>query len=882
MAAPSAPPNRSPFKSVPRSLRHNQLAPPKYTMEKACNVPVTVATYVADTKKSAVTLVDWDKITSNEKVKGALDAVADMGYSDTGPFYGAATYLLNCISHAYLEATASTRDPETPPMAIVFSSSSSDYVPGDFLNAAIKPDLLAFVDDPDTLARALQKVNFAELKHCSFLGGVGEWKKRSGIPGQFLWYETTSLRYRPDLSIVHGLLIDNGRLRLASLNACGSWASGSETIGKVDIRVDDKVVGHTIPSTDTWIAFVVLLYKAHAERDTRFSLTHSENKSAQWEVALPGFKPTVRPFHVTLPPGRMTWASFVLDLPESDVSPPTRTLAKGFLKTSWQDSSAVVNETFLLGYAHTDTWLPGLVRHWTSAIDERRTITLPDGSSEHTTRWKELVYLASVGQPLSQCKSALHLLKVIYDAAETHLHLLTEGILHGDMSWFNILCNPWHDNATLSVQPVAEGIPCIDFILTGDAKKSQPCALVLDLDHAALVQVIYMKGYNGRREKTGTPMFVSVELSSKTAVSSGSTRRLASIEDRLAELDNRRDLYARAFPDGDNDFMNNFRYVVEEEKKRIAADDKAYTDPKSLHRPHHDVESLYWVLLWAFARACPSGHSPHGTLNDPLTLFADVMLEHRLGEETLRCPLIFGEGVSEEVFHPLLREHFYPALEALAIYLSVPWQLYAPDVHPCHAHVALRRLLLPLIDDIVKKKIPDVSFNTAQPRTILSRRAGQDRKIATGPGTPTLMKSIDRIISSNSRCRTPPATPPPQLSPLPSVERAPMPSFGPATDLNRLLANRPRGRRGDVKDILPDYFFERGTVKRAVDDHEKEPAAKRAKTVPEPDGERHPRDLNALIQMFWADRTLWFGSGFHNEADANAALAAALRKSAAA
>ncbi|EJD48469.1 hypothetical protein AURDEDRAFT_112924, partial [Auricularia subglabra TFB-10046 SS5] len=274
-------------------------------MEKACNVPVTVATYVADTKKSAVTLVDWDKIANDEKVKSALNAVADMGYSHTDPFYDAATYLLNCISHAYLEETASTRGPETPPMAIVFSSSRSKYVPGDFLNAVIKPDLLAFVDDPDTLARALQNPHFQELKHCSFLGGAGEWKPRSGIPGQFLWYESTSLRYRPDLSTVHGLLIDNGRLRLASLNACGSWASGPVTIGKEDTLVDGEVVGHTIPSTDTWIAFVVLLYKAHADRDARFSLTHSDQKFVHWEVALPDFKPTVRPFHVTYPPGRM-------------------------------------------------------------------------------------------------------------------------------------------------------------------------------------------------------------------------------------------------------------------------------------------------------------------------------------------------------------------------------------------------------------------------------------------------------------------------------------------------------------------------------------------------------------------------------------------------
>lgn len=912
-------------------------------MEKESNPTLQVDTYI-DEIKAAADLAVWNAIADDQKVQNALTAVATIGYSHSNEFYHAASYLLNCISRAYLEATtkpkrkakakakakAKSQPAETTTAdhaqttAIVFSS-AREYVPGDYLGAHVKPDLHAFTSDRAMLSTALRAsagAPFSKLVNFPLNISFGEWKGESGALGQLLWYLAALKRCRPDLHTVHGLFIDAGkRLMLVSVNPCGSWSSKPVNMGFQELacaepqsltsgrkgkgKAKKAEVKMTIPSTDTWIAYVVLLYKTHVARDARFSLAERPDDTTLWNFQFPGFQPvTVLPFHATHCPGRMTWASFVLkpdtslssssssssspssvspsaaSSPSSSRSPspsPSESLStsptasprvKGFLKTSWQDCSSRFFETLLLQRAHNDAWLPGLVRHWheTSTIDPSP-ITLHLPPSPHTARVQELVHLASVGQPLSQCRSALHLLKVIYDATETHLRLLGKGILHGDMSWFNILCNPWHDKKTLGVRPVAEGVPCIDYILTADKEKSRPRALILDLDHAAISKVLYGKNYKGRQEKTGTPMFVAVELSSKSPIVSG-RHSLTAIIDRLATLDRPEyaELRKRAFPDDDFQFMARFRHVASEEDKRIAANIEAFTDPDTPHRPHHDVESLYWVLLWAFSRACPLGKSPHGGPNDPFSLFAEVMLDHRLGEETIRSEKLTGNGPVPDLFDPELRPHIYPALKDLATYLAVPWHLYVNDVHPSHAHVALRRILLPLIHKIQngKEGFKNVLFDTTQPRTILKWSAAVNRKSPTGPGTPSILKTLSssRLISSNSRC------PAPAAMPLPPVQNVPEVFVPPQFDEDD----------GEAWDAYPDDYYKHSAAsageKRPSDDTESEPEQKRAKL--DLKVKRHARDPDALIQMFYADRRLWFGNGFHNEGDAREALRAAL------
>ncbi|EJD48513.1 hypothetical protein AURDEDRAFT_162471 [Auricularia subglabra TFB-10046 SS5] len=661
-------------------------------MEDDCNPTIEVKSYVADIKAKVDSIV-WDRIAIDEKVQNALTTVATIGSSNTASFRHATSYLLNCISNAYLYATKPNADPADV-SAIVFSSSRDEYVPGDYLGAGVKADLTAFMGDVSKLASALNPLETPqsdEQVKFPHLLAIGELEAESGLRGEGLWYLSALLRYRPDLSTVHGLLLDDGKmLRLVSLNACGSWSSDPVALGFESPLANDDHGSNKkriIPSTDSWIAYVVLLYLTHAKRDARFSLTTSNGTppSAHWTVNLGSFVPTVRPFYATFAPGKMTWASFALEPSPSNIESPALSLANGFLKTSWQDVKDCFHESKMLTRTHKKEWLPGLVRPWSASLHRSRRISLYDASAyPHVKRQQEIVYLASLGHPLSQCRSALHLLKTVYDAAETHYQLAKRGILHGDMSWFNVLCNPWHDDATLRVKPAAKGIPCIDFILSGDAETSRPCALVLDLDNAAKMKDLYSKDYAGGTEKTGTPIFISVELSSKTPVRAGGSRSLRRLAERLAVLDERPELFARAFPgpDGDHNFMENFLRVVDKEEERAAAGECAFTNPGTRHLPLHDVESLYWILVWGFSRACPVGEDPHGMLNDDLSQFVDRMLEHRVGEpEGYRNGELYGNGISPHIFHYALRATVYPVLQDLATYLAIPWNLYVRDLY---------------------------------------------------------------------------------------------------------------------------------------------------------------------------------------------------------
>ncbi|EJD48449.1 hypothetical protein AURDEDRAFT_162408 [Auricularia subglabra TFB-10046 SS5] len=785
--------------------------------------------------KSSLAFERWNRLAVDPAVSSALSAVTSVPLvSGTSTFYGAVAHLLNRISRVFLDGT------DDNSQAIVFSSLADKDIPNDYFCVRVRPDLIAVGGTRATLEIALQATAgepYTNVEDWSHIIGVGVIHAFLADHSRCIQCLSSLKRYRPDFATVHGLLVADGQVSITSLDPRCSWASMSTPICS---GVD------SFPSVDTWIAYVVLLYQTHTNRDTRFiaPTTNASDSIRHWKVTPNDCVSYFRPLQAYCHPWKSAWLAFEVEpsSPPPRADSPLSLRSKGFLKASWQPASSKYTESYFLKHAHRRGWLPGLVRHRSCSRDaSAASIFVEDPEGQPRLELvKEIIHLASVGQPLSQCRSALHFLKVIYDAAETHYQLLRLGIIHRDLSWFNLLCFPWHDETTLLDKPVASDIPCVDFILTGD-KQSQPSALVLDLDHAALMQKLYTDDGNRGKERVGTPMFISIELSSKAPMRADSTRSLADITERLRVLDGRPELFARAFPNGDNDFIAKFLRIVKLEKTRIAAGEKAYTQPMSFHRPQHEVESLYWVLVWGFSRACPLGLSPHGTMGDALSQFAVTMLYHSPGVESGRSTSLYSMGLPEGPFHPLLRRDFVTALQDLATYLAVPWGLYLRDVHPDHAHVALRRILLPLIDDVVQGKVADVPFNTTQPRTLQSYQFCLDRAS--------------------------PVTPPPQpLSPPPSAELA----------TNVESPGSPTGLTcdNDALDNLSHHLFsERGPTptiigaKRAIDDGKNKPAPKRAKAghAVEP----HPRDVDALIKMLWADRDLWFGTGFHSDADVN-------------
>jgi hypothetical protein len=79
---------------------------------------------------------------------------------------------------------------------------------------------------------------------------------------------------------------------------------------------------------------------------------------------------------------------------------------------------------------------------------------------------KNYIVLGSIGEPLTQCTSVHHILRVFFDLMTrrlfirpresilmmflVHERLLDQGLLQGDIEFNSILCNPNHNPSTLN------------------------------------------------------------------------------------------------------------------------------------------------------------------------------------------------------------------------------------------------------------------------------------------------------------------------------------------------------------------------------------------------------------------------------------------------
>ncbi|EJD48525.1 hypothetical protein AURDEDRAFT_162484 [Auricularia subglabra TFB-10046 SS5] len=486
-----------------------------------------------------------------------------------------------------------------------------------------------------------------------------------------------------------------------------------------------------------------------------------------------------------------------------------------------------LTEGELLGYLHKDGWLPGLVRyHDFPQSDDTIQATI---KGETHVRFREILHLASVGEPLTQCGTPRQILEVAYDLAETHLQMLKRKIIHRDLSWFNVLCNPKHDPATLKDKSELTGIPCVEKIFGND--NGQPVVLLVDLDHAARTDHIWKPGYRTGIERTGTPMFVAMELSATGLQRVDYNNALDSdlLDDLMFDLkaiEGHADIYEHAFPGGSGGgFMDNFARVVELEKARLKVRPRLplFSDPLDLHRAHHDMETVYWDLLWTFVRALPQGSDPYpaGNLANSLGDMCTQMLQHQLGNEGSRYSYLKPSRSFEEFLHPGL-VHFAGLFRSLSQYFLIPWHRYVRDgiVEIDHAHHAVRRLLLTEI--VLLRTDAGQAFNVAldkvQPRIFESVGFGARKTIdwvGTGHGVGSKRKLAQVTPSAQPEG--------------PEVKRAKV--EGPQVD----------GEVTKVADVPADDR----TVENAVYEGT----------------EIRPGSARAMQSLFRESRQLWFGTG---------------------
>ncbi|EJD48523.1 hypothetical protein AURDEDRAFT_162482 [Auricularia subglabra TFB-10046 SS5] len=412
---------------------------------------------------------------------------------------------------------------------------------------------------------------------------------------------------------------------------------------------------------------------------------------------------------------------------------PTKSPPRDSSRVSWQDSGPPFKEGELLDFAHTTGWLSGLVRHrlYHRFEDNNVSMTVDDDTR---TRHLEVLHLTSLGEPLRQCRTLEQILSVAYDLVQTHLELLKRGIIHCDLSWFNVICKPRHHPVTNDMKPEVVTIPYIEQIFGNPT--GNPVGLLTDLDHAALTDVVWSPEYSPRKERTGTAMFIAFELSSETPIGyDGRKLRFTKILSRFEASEKR------------------FRVVLAKESKRDQnEDDSTSTDPAEMHRAHHDAQSVYWILLWCFSRALPKGRiafEPKTAPTAKLTQFCENMLSHTVGNEQIRPTYLNVSRGGVETLHPDL-QHFASMFSAMATYLCIPWHIYlaAGDVGPDHAHHALRRvLLLEIISLHNEAKKFNAELDTTQPR-IYAGIPQHDR-----PNIPYL-KSSSHVLKGSGSSQT--------------------------------------------------------------------------------------------------------------------------------
>ncbi|EJD52414.1 hypothetical protein AURDEDRAFT_142407 [Auricularia subglabra TFB-10046 SS5] len=671
----------------------------------------------------------------------------------------------------------------------------------------------------------------------------------------------------------------------------------------LDIPEEDEDVATRLAP---WIAFVYLAYRSYDQRDRKLSYNARQDSFPRWDVVdMTGRDArktyALTPFYSAPIPGRGTFAAFqVADTPlgldeankafrESEV--------KGFWKTSWQQLLGSKERELLDRLHGPDRWIPGLVRVYPLDKDKRLQVPLPgdivrqardadqvvhsaaDGEEQagddseklddeeeedsdedelqahaltglseadvqFVERDQEILHIASIGEPLSQCETPREILYAMYDLLETYDHLLDHDLIHRDVSWFNVMCKPRHH---IGKDTNSQERPCIrklmqDVLGQSDGKPPVSSVLLADLDHAIYTKDIGRKV--GLRERTGTPMFISIELSEFRCAVYGAPSQNVWDKTLLPALTAVKDtsLLLAAFPKDDGKFMDNLLKVKDREMART---ESVTLSVRPRHNPRHDGESIFWVFLWAFLRARPRGALPEN--NDALRLASTLckqLLAHKIGSANnasdqarmicFHCPEMLAN------FHSSLHG-FEKLFIAMASYLQIPWHLYHDIVEPNHVQVAFRRMVLGYVLDKELLAALDTALDTECPRPILQDETAKPTERKKTPRS-------DSVVGGTGRSSVADELQPAEDDKRPKKRKASgQPGRGSAPKKRAGPGRKPQlpGIPADAlsKDVADDGNLMTAATKYHHDLH------------------LNDRSAYALRLKVWKDRNLWFGKG---------------------
>jgi len=187
-------------------------------------------------------------------------------------------------------------------------------------------------------------------------------------------------------------------------------------------------------------------------------------------------------------------------------------------------------------------------------------------------------------------------------------------------------------------------------------------------------------------------MFCAIDISGGERAFKRMLNTIWDIRPTTFHLEGRaKEMYLKHYGSEPYDAFND--HLVRVENDTLAKCDIFESNSGILHSAVHDVESVFWIIMWFLIRASPVGDTE--TLSTDFVDTADGMLRHQIGKDQLAPRTVFISYKRHdwlEVLQPRLHR-LIDMLVNMGNYLGKRW-LQFPDISPYHAHEAVKRLLL--------------------------------------------------------------------------------------------------------------------------------------------------------------------------------------------
>ncbi|KAG8926025.1 hypothetical protein FRC00_003363 [Tulasnella sp. 408] len=341
--------------------------------------------------------------------------------------------------------------------------------------------------------------------------------------------------------------------------------------------------------------------------------------------------------------------------------------------------------------------------------------------------------LRQLGRPFASIPTAKEMLKVAFDTVEVLRNLKAKrGILHRDISTGNVMyAPPSEDNQDSETLTQDEEVLFFSEYFLSESQRRTTSVLLVDFNHAE--DLTNKTGPDHERvERTGTPIFMA------RAVGQGRAMDIPEWEPAqfLAPIPSAPDLYAEQYQD------SRLKKFPPQRSKIFTKPDE--DRPPWRHELDHDIESVFWLMLYWAMTAQPEG----GASEDIPTTSWSLLMGSVVDRDTLLNSLLqqrTSEGTFHSIFRPL--NGLFKKLAEILCSVDRHWLPKAETRNdPEYFAEAFQRLILQFLID--HEKGDDKSFMNQAINSKPRQRKGESTEV---PNSSTTNQRSHASSQSNKR-----------------------------------------------------------------------------------------------------------------------------------